>query len=170
MSNRAKEDSSSSRSGRETETREANARKATWKPPSVLPDPTPEPGYHYRWIRARTMGESDNRNVSSRFREGYVPVRAEDHKDLQILTDKGSEFADKYGPHLRIFAAELAQALANEPDDASAASPECNWTIPLEPVAPASPDAILMLPPPPTAPAPLASVSLPPVDNLGGLK
>tara|TARA_Y100000401_G_C8219959_1_gene172760 strand:+ start:298 stop:612 length:315 start_codon:yes stop_codon:yes gene_type:complete len=40
------------------------------------------------------MGESDNRNVSSRFREGYVPVRAEDHKDLQILTDKGSEFAD----------------------------------------------------------------------------
>lgn len=40
------------------------------------------------------MGESDNRNVSSRFREGYVLVRAEDHKDLQILTDKGSEFAD----------------------------------------------------------------------------
>ena len=94
MSARAKEDSSLSRNGRETETREATARKATWKPPSVLPDPTPEPGYHYRWIRARTMGESDNRNVSSRFREGYVPVRAEDHKDLQILSDKGSEFAD----------------------------------------------------------------------------
>ena len=93
MSERAN-NNGSSREDRNSETREVNARKSTWKPPSVLPDPQPEPGYHYRWIRARTLGESDNRNVSSRFREGYTPVRAEDHKDLQLLSDKGSEFAD----------------------------------------------------------------------------
>ncbi len=93
MSDRAK-NNGSSRESRGSETREASARKSTWKPPSVLPDPTPEPGYHYRWIRARTMGESDNRNVSSRFREGYTPVRAEDHQNLQLMSDKGSDFAD----------------------------------------------------------------------------
>jgi len=93
MTNRA-DNESSSRGARTTETREASSRKSTWKPPSVLPDPTPEAGYHYRWIRARTLGESDNRNVSSRFREGYEPVRAEDHRDLQLVSDKGSEFAD----------------------------------------------------------------------------
>jgi hypothetical protein len=93
MSNRAK-GNDASRDSRDTDTREATTRKSTWKPPSVLPDPTPEPGYHYRWVRARTMGESDNRNVSSRFREGYVPVKAEDHKDLQLMSDRGSEFAD----------------------------------------------------------------------------
>ena len=58
---------------------------------------------------------------------------------------------------------DAPEVMANEPDDANAAFPECNWTPPLEPVDSTSPDAILTLPPPSTAaPAPLVTVTLPP--------
>ncbi len=81
-----------SRAPRETETREAQTRNQTWKPPSILPDPTPEPGYAYRWIRTATLGQSDNPNVSSKMREGWVPVRAEDHPELMLMADANSRF------------------------------------------------------------------------------
>jgi hypothetical protein len=38
------------------------------------------------------MGDSDNKNVSSKFREGWTPVRAEDHPELQVLPDIDSRF------------------------------------------------------------------------------
>jgi hypothetical protein len=38
------------------------------------------------------MGQSDNTNVSRRFREGYTPVKAEDFPELQILSDVDSRF------------------------------------------------------------------------------
>jgi hypothetical protein len=34
----------------------------------------------------------DNMNVSRRFREGYVPVKAEDFPELKVLSDVGSRF------------------------------------------------------------------------------
>jgi hypothetical protein len=39
----------------------------------------------------------DNTNVSKRFREGWEPVRAEDHPELQIMSDHKSEWAQKGG-------------------------------------------------------------------------
>jgi hypothetical protein len=72
------------RTPRDLETRERDMRPIPWKPPSILPDPKPEPGYVYRWIRTSMMNSADNTNVSKQFREGYVPVRAEDHPELML--------------------------------------------------------------------------------------
>ena len=84
----------SNRNSRTTETREADQRKVSWQRPSMLPVPEPKPGIEYRWIRTSTLGQSDNTNVSSRFREGWTPVRAEDHPNLQVVSDIDSRFTD----------------------------------------------------------------------------
>ena len=58
---------------RDSETREATTRKKAWSRPETLPNPTPEDGYVYRWIRTATRGVSDATNVSSKLREGWEP-------------------------------------------------------------------------------------------------
>lgn len=80
------------RAKREHDTREMSSRPAPWKPPTVLPTPDPQDGYVYRWIRTAMRGEADNTNVSRRFREGWEPVRLEDHKELQLLPDIDTRF------------------------------------------------------------------------------
>jgi hypothetical protein len=40
------------------------------------------------------MGNSDNTNVSSRFREGYTPVKAAEFPDLNVVSDIDSRFKD----------------------------------------------------------------------------
>ena len=40
------------------------------------------------------MGQSDNANVSRRFREGYTPVKASEFPELQILSDVDSRFKE----------------------------------------------------------------------------
>jgi len=80
------------RKPRETETRAASERSRAWEPPQVLPDPEPQDGYCFRWIRTAIMGSADNVNTSKRFREGWEPVRAEDHPELMLVSDKDSTF------------------------------------------------------------------------------
>jgi len=58
----------------------------------MLPTPDPRPGIKFRWVRTATLGSADMTNVSSRFREGYTPVRAEDYPELQIMSDVDSRF------------------------------------------------------------------------------
>lgn len=82
------------RNSRNTETREESKRKVSWQRPSMLPTPEPRDGIEYRWIRTATLGQSDNTNVSSRFREGWTPVRKEDHPNLQVVSDIDSRFTD----------------------------------------------------------------------------
>ena len=82
------------RNSRNTETREESKRKVSWTRPSMLPVPEPREGIEYRWIRTSTLGQSDNTNVSSRFREGWTPVRKEDHPNLQVVSDIDSRFTD----------------------------------------------------------------------------
>jgi len=84
----------SNRNSRTTETREESKRKVSWQRPSMLPVPEPKEGIEYRWIRTSTLGQTDNTNVSSRFREGWTPVRAEDHPNLQVVSDIDSRFTD----------------------------------------------------------------------------
>ena len=84
----------SNRNSRTTETREESKRKVSWQRPSMLPVPEPKEGIEYRWIRTSTLGNSDNTNVSSRFREGWTPVRKEDHPNLQVVSDIDSRFTD----------------------------------------------------------------------------
>ena len=82
------------RTPRELQTREKTERKKSWTRPSALPTPEPKEGLHYRWIRTSMLGASDNPNVSRRFREGYVPVKAADHPEMQLLADVDSRFPD----------------------------------------------------------------------------
>ncbi len=82
------------RTPRENNTREKTERKKSWTRPSALPTPEPRDGLHYRWIRTSMLGASDNPNVSRRFREGYVPVKAADHPEMQLLSDVDSRFPE----------------------------------------------------------------------------
>ena len=38
------------------------------------------------------MGQSDNTNVSRSMREGWMPVKAEDHPELELVSDLDSRF------------------------------------------------------------------------------
>lgn len=82
------------RTSRTTETRDASKRKVSWERPSMLPIPEPRDGIEYRYIRTSLVGNSDNTNVSSKFREGWTPVLRKDHPDLQTVSDIDSRFTD----------------------------------------------------------------------------
>jgi hypothetical protein len=82
------------RKSRQAETRQAEERKRVWQRPELLPTPEPEDGYEFRWVRTAMAGVSDNKNVSSKFRQGFEPVRAEDYQDLQVVPDFDSRFPD----------------------------------------------------------------------------
>ena len=49
-----------------------------WVPPSSLDAPPAPDGFRYRWIRAEGQGFQDTTNITSRQREGYELVRAEE--------------------------------------------------------------------------------------------
>ena len=72
------------RTPRDLVSREKSAR-AVYVPPSNLPDPTPEPGWTYHWVATHILGQADPTNVSKKLREGWVPVKAEDHPELQLM-------------------------------------------------------------------------------------
>lgn len=79
---------------RELETRDTGMRVQQWKPPELLPEPRPEAGYSYRWVRLSTRGESDAMNVSSRLREGWEPVKASEHPEVMIPQESNPRFED----------------------------------------------------------------------------
>jgi hypothetical protein len=82
------------RTPRELETREQTERPTKWMPPQLLPDPTPEDGYAFRWIRLSTLNTPDALNISSKFREGWEPVKASDHPEIQLLGGVPNRFPD----------------------------------------------------------------------------
>jgi hypothetical protein len=84
----------SARPTRILETREAMERPKQWMPPQLLPDPIPEEGYAYRWIRISTLGKEDATNVSGKLREGWEPVRASDHPEIRLFGATNGKFPD----------------------------------------------------------------------------
>ncbi|HIJ26072.1 MAG TPA: hypothetical protein HPP79_10390 [Gammaproteobacteria bacterium] len=68
-----------------------------WAPPSMLDAPEPPPGFHYRWIRESAAGQLDSTNMSKRMREGYEPVRAEDHPEFASPTVQDGQHAGVIG-------------------------------------------------------------------------
>lgn len=82
------------RAKRETESREAHARPKHWMPPQLLPDPNPEPGYAFRWIRVSTLNKEDPTNVSAKLREGWEPVKASDHPEIRLFGSTNGQFPD----------------------------------------------------------------------------
>ena len=80
----------STRLARELDTREKTERPAKWMPPQLLPDPNPEPGYAFRWIRIASLGKDDATNISGKLREGWEPVRASDHPEIRMFGSSGN--------------------------------------------------------------------------------
>lgn len=83
------------RVSRSSESREAEAREAaTWLPRASLPDPNPEPGWSFRWIRVRVGAQNDLTNVSGRLREGWVVVRPEEQMEIARTLVNGGKGQD----------------------------------------------------------------------------
>lgn len=79
---------------RTQDTREGGQRRRGWQRQSLLPTPEPRDGLKFRWVRTSTMGNEDNKNVSSRFREGYTPVKTVDFPELHVMSDHNSRFPE----------------------------------------------------------------------------
>jgi hypothetical protein len=74
--------------------REQEERPKVWQPASTLPEPDKEAGYAYRWVRVSTQGQADPRNISSKLREGWEPVKIEEQPKFRMLVDPDSRFKD----------------------------------------------------------------------------
>ena len=74
---------STKRVSRDSQTRAKSTRRKPWTPPSKLEAPEPPAGYSHCWIRSSLRGEDDTMNVSSRLREGWEPVRADEYPELK---------------------------------------------------------------------------------------
>jgi hypothetical protein len=61
--------------------REKEARRKPWAPPSRLDAPPAPAGFQHRWIRAEINGFNDKQHVFGRLREGYELVRNEELPD-----------------------------------------------------------------------------------------
>ena len=82
-----------SRSSRSQEERPSEERPDdSWRPASSLPTPAPQEGWAFRWVRTSVLGQADNTNVSQKMREGWIPVKAEDHPELEVMSDIGTRF------------------------------------------------------------------------------
>ena len=97
------------RNPRDLVSREKSAR-SVYVPSSALPDPTPEPGYVYRWIATHILGQSDPTNVSKKMREGWEPVKAADHPELMLQGNEKTGNVEIGGLMLCKMPRELAQS------------------------------------------------------------
>jgi len=79
---------------RELEARTQQERPKQWAPAELLPEPDKQPGFAYRWIRISTLDKADPRNLSSKLREGWEPVKASEQPKFQLLIDPNSRFKD----------------------------------------------------------------------------
>jgi hypothetical protein len=82
------------RLSRDLTTRDAVARKKSWTKPELLPSPTPQDGYEFRWIRLSMRGHADPTNVSAKMREGWEPVKAVDHPEIFLSHSENDRFKD----------------------------------------------------------------------------
>jgi hypothetical protein len=79
---------------RDTDNREFSSRPTQWTQPELLPEPDKQAGYAYRWVRVATLNAQDPRNLSSKLREGWEPVRIEEQPKFQLLIDPDSRYKD----------------------------------------------------------------------------
>ena len=80
------------RAKRKAESREVSMRPQSWRPPEALPSPDDRPGWKHRWIRVSMLGTPDAKNISSSFREGYEPVKAEEYPELMMHAVEDGRF------------------------------------------------------------------------------
>jgi len=97
------------RTPRDNVSREKKARYV-YTPSSALPDPTPEPGYVYRWVATHVLGQAEPTNVSRKMRDGWEPVKAVDHPELMITGNAATGNVEIGGLMLCKMVAEQAKA------------------------------------------------------------
>ena len=85
------------RAPRSADSRAKEARPKPWRPPSLLDAPTPPPGFVYRWLRESMVGQDDKANMSKRIREGWEPVRSEEHPEFEAPTIEEGRHAGVIG-------------------------------------------------------------------------
>ena len=86
MADKQEEITTTDRAPRSADTRDSETRLKPWQPPSLLDAPTPPDGYIYRWLRESMVGVEDKAIMSKRIREGWEPVRAEEHPEFEAPT------------------------------------------------------------------------------------
>ena len=97
------------RTNRDLNSREKSVRMV-YQPPNALPDPTPEPGFVYRWVATHILGKSDPTNVSKKMRDGWVPVKAADHPEMMLMSNDVSGNVEIGGLMLCKMSVEKAKA------------------------------------------------------------
>lgn len=95
---------------REITSREKTARYV-YVPSSALPDPTPEPGYKFRWVATHILGQIEPTNVSRKMRDGWEPVKAVDHPELMLVGNEKTGNVEIGGLMLCKMPAERADAI-----------------------------------------------------------
>ena len=84
---------SQNRMTRELDSREVTfQRPQAWRAPETLPMPDERPGWTHRYVRISMMGQADASNISSKFREGYEPVKAEEYPELMMHATTDGRF------------------------------------------------------------------------------
>ena len=78
-------------------TREKEARRRPWAPPSRLDAPPAPAGFQHRWIRAEVRGFDDRKNISARLREGYELVRADEFPDFEAPVVDSGKYEGVFG-------------------------------------------------------------------------
>ena len=86
MTDQQKANNEQGRTSRSADTRAKKDARKPWSPPTMLDTPPAPDGYTYRWIRAEIVGQEDRKNVTSRLREGFDLVRAEELDGFEIPT------------------------------------------------------------------------------------
>ena len=85
------------RSSRENTSREKEARRKPWAPPSMLDAPPAPEGFKHRWIRAEVRGYDDTKNISARLREGYELVRQDEYPDFESPVIESGKYEGVFG-------------------------------------------------------------------------
>ena len=85
------------RASRANRTREKQAVRKPWAPPSMLDAPPAPDGFKHRWIRAETRGFDDTKNVSAKMREGWELVRADEYPDFEAPVVETGKYQGVFG-------------------------------------------------------------------------
>ena len=85
------------RASRATQTREKQAVRKPWAPPSMLDAPPAPDGFKHRWIRAETRGFDDTKNISAKMREGWELVRKDEYPDFEAPIVESGKYEGVFG-------------------------------------------------------------------------
>ena len=66
-----------------------------WIPASIIPSPIQQDGWVFYWVRTSMLGQADDPNVAKKRKEGWEPVRLQDHPELRMEVDSDSRWSKR---------------------------------------------------------------------------